>query len=209
MNEPYFEKLAGYTRTLLDQLPIEREVQPLDYAINKLSQAFKERRERETEKIRTLWYYTPLKERELPLFTGLNTAGLLADRFTILLIKEWCLRNKHNEPQKADALTLTQTRDIIKALAHCRQGNSSVNSKITGVSTDVTADDWEDAFYQLLAINMVLWESQEILYIKDISVLPADELRSYIQWFSRGNMERNVMIELAEVRFWEKVTTEG
>jgi hypothetical protein len=94
-------------------------------------------------------------------------------------------------------------------LAHCRQGNSSVNSKITGVSTDVTADDWEDAFYQLLAINMVLWESQEILYIKDISVLPADELRSYIQWFSRGNMERNVMIELAEVRFWEKVTTEG
>lgn len=209
MNESYFEKLAGYTRTLLDQLPIEREVQPLDYAINKLWQAFKERQKRETGKIRKLWCYTPSEARELPLYTGLNTAGLLADRFTILLIKEWCLRNKHNEPQKADALYLTQTRDIIKALANCRQGNSSVNSKITGVSTDVTADDWEDTFYQLLAINMVLWESQEILYIKDISALPAEELRSYIQWFSRGNMERNVLIEWAEVRFWEKVISEG
>jgi hypothetical protein len=87
MNEPYFEKLAGYTRSLLDQLPIEREVQPLDYAINKLWQAFKERQKRETGKIRTLWCSTPSKARELPLFTGLNTAGMLADRFTILLIK--------------------------------------------------------------------------------------------------------------------------
>jgi hypothetical protein len=204
MNETYFETLAGYVRALLDRLPIEREVQPLEYAVTRLSGALEEIRERETEKLRGLWSYSRKQEEEPPFYTGLNTIGLLTDRFTILLIKEWCLRNKHNDYQKADILNQTQTGDIIKALAYCHPGNASVNTKITGLSSNVSAKDWEEALYKLLAVNLVLWESQEVLYIKDISVLPAEELRAYIQWFARGNMERNTLIEWAEVRFWEK-----
>lgn len=204
MNEAYFEKMAGYARRLLDQLPLEREVQPLNYALTQLSGALEEQRERETAKLRGLWSYTPTPERDDSSSTGLNTIGLLSDRFTILLIKEWCLRNKHNDPAKADELQRTQTWEIIRAMAHCHQGSASVNSKITHLTAGVTAGDWEEAFYRLLAVNLVLWESQEVLYIRDISVLPAEELRAYIQWFARGNVERNSLIEWAEVRFWEK-----
>lgn len=208
MNEAYFEKLAGYARRLLDQLPIEREVQPLNYAVTLLSGALEERRDRESAQLRGLWSYTLAPDREKPSPTGLNTVGLLSDRFTILLIKEWCLRNKHNNPAKADELQRTQTGEIIRAMAHCRQGSASVNSKITHLTAGVTARDWEEAFYRLLAVNLVLWESQEVLYIRDISVLPAEELRVYIQWFARGNVERNSLIEWAEVRFWEKAHSE-
>lgn len=204
MNEAYFEKLAGYARRLLDQLPLEREVQPLDYAVTQLSGALEERRERETAQLRGLWSFTPVEGKEDPSPTGLNTIGLLSDRFTILLIREWCLRNKHNDPVKADELQRTQTWEIIRAMAQCRRGSASVNSKITHLTAGVTARDWEEAFYKLLAVNLVLWESQEVLYIRDISVLPAEELRAYIQWFARGNVERNSLIEWVEVRFWEK-----
>lgn len=185
-------------------MPIEREVQPLNYAVTRLSGALEERRERETARLRELWRYTPVPEKEDPSPTGLNTIGLLSDRFTILLIKEWCLRNKHHNPAKADELQRTQTGEIIRAMAQCRRGSASVNSKITHLTAGVTTRDWEEAFYRLLAVNLVLWESQEVLYIRDISVLPAEELRAYIQWFARGNVERNSLIEWAEVRFWEK-----
>ena len=40
--------------------------------------------------------------------------------------------------------------------------------------------------------------------MKDIQSLPEKELRDYIKWFASGNVERNVLIELAEIRFWEK-----
>jgi len=84
-------------------------------------------------------------------------------------------------------------------------GNSAINSKITNIKTDAHAKDWEEAFFGMLTINLVLWESQEVLYIKDISSLPAEELRAYIHWFAHGNMERNVLMELCEVRYWEKM----
>lgn len=208
MNEVYFEKLAAYARSLLDQLPVSKEVKPLEHTISKLYGIIKDKQKTETERIRKLWCYKRQKQNAGPHFTGLNTIGMLCDRFTILLIREWCLRNKHNDPLKADELYEQQTCDIIKALAVCKPGNASLNSKITGIETTVSASDWEDAFYQLLGINLVLWESQEVLYMKDILTLPDKELRDYIRWFSRGNLERNVLIELAESCFWEKAGKE-
>jgi len=47
-----------------------------------------------------------------------------------------------------------------------------------------------------------MWESQEMLYIRDISAAPCDELRAYISWFSRSNIQRNDYIELTEKRYW-------
>lgn len=208
MNEVYFEKLAGYARSLLDQLPVSKEIQPLEHTVSKLYGIIKENQKDETERIRNLWCYKRQKQNNGPHFTGLNTIGMLCDRFTILLIREWCLRNKHNDPLKADELCDRQIHDIIKALAACKPGNASLNSKISGIEANVIACDWEDAFYQLLGINLILWETQEVLYVKDILALPEKELRDYIRWFSRGNMERNALIELAESRFWEKTGRE-
>ncbi|MDR2840079.1 MAG: hypothetical protein LBV75_02265 [Paludibacter sp.] len=202
-NEIYFEKLADYSKKVLDSLPIEKEVQALDYAVNKLYGVLKNIGAAESAKIKDLWDCETLPETpNVPV--GLNTLGLLIDRFTILIIKEWCLRNKNNNPAKADELYRTQTQEIIHALAACRKGAASLNSKITNIKTSVTADSWEEAYFGMLAINLVLWESQEVLYIKDISKLPTEELRDYIHWFAYGNMQRNVLIELCEKKYWEK-----
>lgn len=204
MNEVYFEKLAGFARALLDQLPIPREIQPLDYTVTKLAGILEQKQKTETDAIRNLWSYKRENLNEDSEYSGLNTIGMLTDRLTILLIKEWCLRNKNNDPVKAEELYNRQTLDILKALAYCSPGNASLNSKITRLRHQVDAYDWEDAFYQLLGVNLILWESQEVLYVKDIQSLPEKELRDYIQWFARGNIERNALIELAEIRFWEK-----
>jgi len=203
-NKLYFENLAVYSRALLDSLPIEKEVQPLDYAVNKLYNELKFRCSTESDIISKLWDPDMVRTNSnMPV--GLNTLGLLIDRFTILIIKEWCLKNKKNDDDKASNLYETQTKEIINALAFCSQGNSSINSKITNIKTEITANTWEEAFYNILAINLVLWESQEVLYIKDISVLPPEELRDYIKWFAHGNMQRNVLIEIAEKKYWEKL----
>lgn len=200
----YFEKLAEYSRSLLDHLPIEKEVQPLEYAVTRLAGSLKMIKDKETEQIRSLWCYKIQMQEGEQLPSGLNTIGMLTDRFTILLIREWCLRNKQNDPDKADNLSNTQIRDIIRVLAHCNPGNASLNSKISGIDAKVNATDWEDAFYQLLGINLILWESQEVLYIKDIAILPCKELRDYLKWYAQGNLRRNALIELSETLFWKK-----
>lgn len=205
MSETYFHQLARLASSLLDRLPIEEEVQPLEYAVTRLSGVLEERRETEVETMRTLWGLYSRKEQKNQTCTGLNTLGMLADRFTILLIREWCLRNKYEDQAKADELFLNQTSDIIRALAEVRTGKAGLHTKITRLSAEVSVADWEEAFYRLLAVNLVLWESQEVLYIKDISMLPETELRAYIQWFARGNVERNALMEWAEIRFREKV----
>jgi len=205
-NIEYFNYLATYSRILLDSLPIEKTPQPLDYAVGMLYEEVKKNKEKEVEKLIGLWSQkTIIKQTENTSGIGLNTIGMLTDRFTILLIKEWCLRNKSNNPQKADELFESQTKDIIACLANSVPGNSAINSKITNIKTDTKASSWEEAFYGMLTINLVLWESQEVLYIKDISLLPPEELRGYIHWFAHGNMERNVLMELCEIRYWEKI----
>ena len=46
-----------------------------------------------------------------------------------------------------------------------------------------------------------------MLYIKDIGQAPDRELRDYIKWFSHGNIQRNVFIELCEQRYWSTFAT--
>ena len=198
----YFVALADYGRDLLDRLPLEREPQPLDYALRKLEPHLRNLKAREVSAIETLG--KPSVERALVATgVGLNSIGMLMDRFTILLIKEWCLRNKGaRDENKARALFEDQTRDIIEALCHARPGSSALNTKITAKKGEASATSWAEAFYGLLAINLVLWESQEILYIHDIESLPADELRAYVRWFSFGNLGRNEYIQKCEEFYW-------
>jgi hypothetical protein len=129
---------------------------------------------------------------------------MLSDRLSTLIIKEWCLRNKPSSNlAKADELYQTQTMDVIYALARAQPGNSSMNTKITYYRSDVTASSWEEAFYGLLSTNILNWESQEVLYIKDIKLLPCEELRDYISWFSFGNIQRNEYIQYCEELYWQ------
>ena len=82
----YFVSLATYAKTLLDTLPIEKEPQPLQYAVEKLYGKLKLIKKNEVEKLKVLWetenliQETPKKSHSI----GLNTIGSLTDRFTIL-----------------------------------------------------------------------------------------------------------------------------
>jgi hypothetical protein len=202
-NYTYFVDLYKRSKELLDQLPIELTPQPLDYTLNKLMPAINNVQHEATNSFMAM-AATPHTLPDNKSAQGLNTIGMLTDRFTILLIREWCLRNKGNKNEaKADQLFNTQTTEIMKAMAEAKQGYSSLNSKVTNIKADAKADSWEAAYYGLLTTNLLLWESQEVLYIKDIQSLPVEEIRDYIKWFSFGNILRNEYIELCELRYWD------
>ncbi len=202
--ETYFLKLVDYSRKIIDALPIESTPQPLDYAIVKLKSVLdgiKDDRIKGLEKITrpspAIGSATHRKG------VGMNTIGLLTDRLVILIIKEWCLRNKANpDIDKADELYNSQTLDIIEALANAEPGSSALNSKITNIKADTYVRSWEEAYYGLFSTNLLMWESQEILYIKDITKLPCEDLRNYVKWFSLSNIMRNEYIQHCEMRYW-------
>ncbi len=203
----YFVRLVEYSKQLLDRLPIEREPQPLAYALGLLQPAIQAVKKQEIEEIQRIC--GPKVSRgyaaaKATTGVGLNSVGMLTDRLTILIMKEWCLRNKGvPDPVRADRLYKDQTLDIIEWLAGVRPGSSSLNTKITGIVANTSADRWEEAYYGLFTTNIILWESQEVLYMKDISKLPAVELRDYVKWFSFGNIMRNEYIQWCEVTFWK------
>lgn len=136
---------------------------------------------------------------------GMNTVGMLLDRLSILAMKHWNTVHRARAPDKAELLVDTQVVELIAALAESRPGQSSVNNKMTIRKVDVVVDDFPGAYYGLLTTNMLLWEAQEILYNHDISILPCEELRAYIDFFSRGNIARNEYIQAADVLFWTAV----
>jgi hypothetical protein len=136
---------------------------------------------------------------------GLNTVGMLLDRLSILAIKTWNLEQRAKAPQKARELRETQVAELIEALAASRPGHSSINNKLTNHRTDVAASDFAGACYNLVTTNLLLWEAQEILYNHDMSALPDNELRKYIQFFSRHNLKRNVSIEASDQLYWAGV----
>jgi hypothetical protein len=201
--DAYFRALAAKSRELLDRLPIERTPQPLEHTLTVLSQAVRQAKPAELRALRALRRpaaAAPVRATGV----GLNTVGMLTDRFTILVLKEWALRNKgERDAAKADELFRGQTLDIVEALAASRPGSASLNSKITRITASAQADDWDEAYWGLFTTNLLIWESQEMLYVRDIAAAPCEELRSYIDWFSRSNIERNAYIELCEKRFWQ------
>ncbi|HEX4369969.1 MAG TPA: hypothetical protein VH019_01380 [Rhizomicrobium sp.] len=136
---------------------------------------------------------------------GLNTVGMLLDRLSILAIKTWNLEQRAKAPEKARALRETQIAELVEALADSRPGHSSINNKLTSHRTDVDAADFAEACTNLVTTNLLLWEAQEILYNHNISALPDDELRKYIQFFSRHNLKRNVSIEASDRLYWAGV----
>ena len=139
---------------------------------------------------------------------GLNTVGMLLDRMSILSIKAWNLEHRAKAPEKAEHLARTQVAELVAALADARPGHSSINNKLTSHRTDIAAPDFAAACYNLVTTNLLLWEAQEILYNHDISVLPSEELRKYIHFFSKHNLARNVSIEASDSLYWAALQAE-
>jgi hypothetical protein len=199
----YFKELTAQSYQLLDSLGLSSNPIPLKILLSDLLARLVDLKESMVINYQKLnrpqgnWCQT-----QNNLGVGLNSIGMLSDRLSILIIKEWCLRNKTTSNAKANDLYQTQTMDIIYALASAKPGSSSMNTKITDRKSNVIAHSWEEAFYGLFSTNIVNWESQEILYIKDIKSLPCEELRNYIDWFSFGNIQRNEYIQYCEELYW-------
>ena len=203
----FFDELFDSARALISRFPLTTEPPTMDYISNVLEPAADAARASRP-------FGSPGKalarERAQTAggenrAVGLNTVGMLLDRLSILAIKTWNLEQRAKAPQKARELRETQVAELIEALAASRPGHSSINNKLTSHRTDVAARDFAEACYNLVTTNLLLWEAQEILYNHDMSALPDDELRKYIQFFSRHNLKRNVSIEASDRLYWAGV----
>jgi hypothetical protein len=206
----FFDELFDAARTLISRFPLTTEPPTMDYIAGVLEPA--------VEQVRASRPFgnpgvALAREREQAgvlaadggRAVGLNTVGMLLDRLSILAIKTWNLEKRAKAPQKAHELRVTQIAELVAALAGSSPGHSSINNKLTSHRTDVVAADFAETCYNLVTTNLLLWEAQEILYNHDISVLPDDELRKYIQFFSRHNLKRNVSIEASDRLYWTGV----
>jgi hypothetical protein len=199
----HFRLMTAICRGVLDEIKPSIEPQPLDTILVFFGAELDRISPKATESFRALPLPRQSMDKHSEACVGLNTIGLLADRLTILIIKEWCLRHKRKDPVGADALARTQLLDVVVAMANAKPGDSTMNSKITSLHNDAHAQDFPEAFFGLFRTNLMMWESQEILYTREISTLPCEELRSYIKWFSHSNIRRNGYISLCEETFWK------
>ena len=197
----YFRHLADYGRGLMDRLPISDRIEPLAESFNRLNPVLESRKAEELAHMRAVVRPEPDRTpRGEPV--GMNSIGILLDRLTILICKEWFLRHRQKRAEAADELYRTQTLEIVGALALARPGDAKLLEKVSTIRTEASADSFEDAYYGLLAANLLMWETQEVLYIRDMEAMPAEELRDYIRFFSQANMRRNAYIALGETRYW-------
>lgn len=148
-----------------------------------------------------LWAFAPFvdgmrRRAFVPRFPGLNSPGQILDRMSIMSIK---LFKSCGDEEIGRQLALMEgvlkwdTAPIDQALT----------KKVTSHETGARADTLAEAFYGLVTHNALIWDAQEVLYGRDISALPCEELRAYISAFSRFNLERNAYIELIEKLFWK------
>lgn len=201
----YFVALATESRRLMDRLPIPHDIQPLAVIMSTLHPAL------EREKQNVISHFSRLNrpppqrsDGPPPMPPGMNTVGILADRLTILLVKEWCLRHKERKVDAANALFNQQTMEIITVLAGTTPGIATLLEKVSSHDTGATAGSWEDAYFGLLSANILMWETQEMLYKRNMDSVPAEEVRDYIRFFSQANMQRNAHIRDCEKLYWRR-----
>jgi hypothetical protein len=209
-----FERIFDTTSDIFDRLPIPREPQLMRYLSEVLEPAVTAARPDAIAAYDAVLAMNAGAEEDAAgadsdaaadRAVGLNTVGLLCDRLSILTIKYWKLKHHYGKPEAAAELAGTQVREMIAALAEAQRGFSSINNKVTNRDVSAKASSFTEAFYGLQTVNLLIWESQEVLYTRDISVVAADELRAYVAYFSLQNLTRNVFIDLADTLFWRCV----
>ena len=204
-----FEKIFRATSGIFDRLPIPREPQLMQYISGVLQPAVERAKPEAVAEYDAVLAAEPLAGTGAAAAgdytTGLNTVGLLCDRLSILTVKHWKLQHHYGKPEVAEELYRTQICEMIAALAQARRGFSSINNKVTNRNISAKADRFTEAFYGLQMINLLIWEAQEVLYRRDIMVLPPEELRAYMDFFSESNLARSAYMESADALFWQMV----
>jgi uncharacterized sodium:solute symporter family permease YidK len=94
--------------------------------------------------------------------------------------------------------------EIVAAIAGTSPGIATLLEKVSAIDTGAAAADWETAYFGLLSANVLMWETQEILYRRTMDAVPCEELRDYIRFFSRANMARNAYIRDCETLYWRR-----
>jgi hypothetical protein len=197
----YFSGLADYSRGLLDRLPIAADIEPIERTFNRLQPAFDAWRPAEVMQLRDLARPVPHAAADgAP--AGMNSIGILADRLTILMCKEWYLRHRQLREADADEVARTQTADILTVLSQARPGRAKLLAKVSTINAAADAGSFEEAYYGLLSANILMWETQELLYVRNMESVAAEELRDYIRFFSQANMMRNAFITCCESLYW-------
>lgn len=132
---------------------------------------------------------------------GMNSIGLLCDRLTILCLKINSLEKKKNK--KSLLNTNSEIKNIILALTKAGKIEDLNYKKITNLRFDIKSKSFNECYFDLLTINLLLWESQEVLYNKNIHKINSKELRRYIIFFSELNIKRNLLITKVERYYWK------
>lgn len=133
---------------------------------------------------------------ECASYVGLNTVGLLSDRLTILILR--AIKTKSLTSVDDPKIT-----EICLALENSSPGLSSRNTKVLNSMPTIYHPTFAQAYLSLVIVNTLLWEAQEVLYLRGPNALPDHELRDYIVFFSQENVKRNLLIENVDTLFWE------
>ena len=204
----YFESLFQTGLKLAESLPLERDFASMRQVTHVLRPAVNDAR-------KCISFACPsaaaLSEIHLNLHrgetrsAGMNTVGMLMDRLSILTMKCWALTHRGSDSASALIVKQTQVQELVAALTQANRGFSSINNKLTVHKVDAVSEDFGDSAFGLFSTNLLLWEAQELLYNRDITTLPCDELRAYISFFSEGNLSRNAFIQACDFNWWRLV----
>lgn len=204
MFRDYFSSLYDASSRFIRGLALDSEASSLDKLLGPTRSAIDESRPEIVAGFTRLRDRIGARGEQAPASrAGLNTIGMLCDRLTVLAMKQWVLEHRSCKPADAGRLQETQVAELLDALDKVAPGHSSYTQKVTAIDVEAAAQTWEEAYFGLLSTNVLLWESQEVLYGGRIDQLPCEELRRYIGWFSEGNIRRNLFIARCEPMFWQ------
>jgi len=206
----FFDRMVDRAILLIDTFPLTIDPPPMAHVTGVLEPAVSEAQsacEFEEPPAAVRLAVKATLAQAAPRSAGLNTVGMLLDRLSILTVKHWNLIHRAGAADKAHALRDGQIAEIIAALVEAAPGQSSINNKMTSRVVDAGANTFGQACYGLFTTNLLLWEAQEVLYNHDIEALPSDELRRYISFFSRGNLERNTYIQASDETYWRIIAS--
>jgi hypothetical protein len=198
----YFAALAEHGGALLGRLPIPPAIQPIAATFATLRPAIDAARAETVRTWQALPRPAPPAGRAGDPPVGMNGVGILADRLTILICKAHYLRTRYRRPTQADTIEREQIADIVSCLALARPGHAALLEKVSPIAVATAFSGFAAACYDLLGANLLMWETQELLYTRDMEAVPAAELRDYIRFFSQANLLRNRCIAESERLYW-------
>ena len=197
INSQYFNKIFNLTIKFINSNSSDK-IMHLNFIKNKFSIKLFNQKAKFTKKFPK----NRIIRKNKNTIVGMNTVGLLLDRLTVLCLKLNHFKKKLKDRKKADTI-LFEVKSIIKALKNAQSIDKIDFNKITRHKIISNASNFEEAYFELLISNFILWESQEILYNRNINNCSVNEIRDYLKLFSKYNTLRNFLITKVENFYWQ------